>query len=94
MPDDTTSTSTKSPSKSELEDENARLRALLEEHGIDAEDDPNRGIVGNLADMQRLGAAAVGDGPTNIEDAIVPFKPEPPAEVNPAASDTQPASAK
>ena len=65
--------------KAEANDEVARLRALLEQNGIDPDtaDDPDAGVVGNLADLQRLGAAAVKDGRTNIDEVI----PEPPRNV-------------
>lgn len=63
-----------SVTKSDLEAENARLRDVLERNGInpDAELDPTIGVVGNLADVQRLGALAAKPGvKTNIDDAVV-----------------------
>ena len=61
-----------SVTKAEAVDENARLRALLEKNGIDpdAEVDENAGIVGNLADLQRLGKLAVSAAKTSIDDAV------------------------
>lgn len=80
MPDATTTTPA---TKADLEDENARLRGLLEKNGINPDQlDENYGIVGNLADLQRLGANAVADGKTSVDDAIVPFKPESVVEAN------------
>lgn len=85
MPDATTTSG--STTKADLESENARLRALLDQNGIDANAalDENYGIVGNLADLQRLGSQAVGDGKTNVDDAIVPFKPDSIVEATDAA---------
>jgi hypothetical protein len=76
MPDATTNTG--NPTKADLEAENARLRAQVEKLGGNPDEilDENYGIVGNLADVQRLGANAVADGKTSVDDAIVPFKPE------------------
>lgn len=59
-------------SKSDLAAENDRLRSLLTDNGIDPDGNaPNHGVVGNFADLQRLGAIAVADGKTNVDDAIV-----------------------
>lgn len=83
MPDKTTT------SKSDVEAENARLRSMLEAQGVNPDEalDPNQGTVGNLADLQRLGALAVAAGTTKVDDAIVPFKPEPQEPVDLAAPD-------
>lgn len=86
MADETTTTKSKS-SQSDLEKENAQLRRLLEERGVDiaGELDPNAGIVGNLADLQRLGKLAVNAGKTSVEDAVVV-----PASVDPDTGDSTP----
>lgn len=74
--------------KSDLEEENARLRALLERNGIDADTavQPNAGLVGNLADLQRLGALSINKGATNVDDAVVI-----PASLNADTGDVTPA---
>lgn len=70
---DEMTTGSKSMSKSDLEEENAQLRRLLEERGVNiaGELDPNAGIVGNMADVNRFfGSIAKGNGVT-VEDAVV-----------------------
>lgn len=75
-------------SKSDLKAENDRLRSMIEDLGHDPDKgtDPNHGIVGNLADLQRMGISAVTEGKTNVDDAVVI-----PATIDEESGDTIPA---
>lgn len=72
----------------EARDEVDRLRGLLEKNGINPDEAvvENPGVVGNLADLQRLGALALSTQKTNVEDAVVM-----PAQIDEDTGETIPA---
>ena len=87
MADKTTTTAKSGDKSKDLEAENQRLRELLEANGIKADVNPNEGIVGNLADVQRFfGSVASGEG-SKVEEAVVK-----PATVDPDTGETTPAA--
>lgn len=65
-------TTAKAATKSDLQEENDRLRALLEANNINPGGRPaGEGIVGNIADVQRFFGKVATEGSANVADEVV-----------------------